>query len=199
MESSKARAQASASNQSSMRRGWEREIEGLRPNGDVYVFNGGVDRVQLMAAAAAEDVLDPEAARKQLGQVLTAARVAAGKPKLVILAREVRYSESMLSRVLNGHLAPSRDRLERLAEYLDVDTRTFTSVWVPLWEAASRKPEQKPDGTLEPQTGEPGVPAGFECPACGSWVTNASRHIEWHMLPNSEQNGGSVIRLRPVK
>jgi transcriptional regulator with XRE-family HTH domain len=196
MEPGKARARAGAGNNgSSPRRGWERGVEGLRAAGDVtYVFNGGVDKVQLMAAAAAEDALDPETARQQLGQVLTAARVAAGKPKLATLAREIGYSESMLSRVLNGHLVPSRDRLERLAEHLDVDMRAFTSVWVPLWEAANRRPGQKP-ATPEPSAGPP----GFECPACGSWVTNPARHIEWHMLPDSGQNGGSVTRLRPVQ
>jgi len=186
----------------SPRRGWERGNEVLRainPGDSVtYVFNGGVDKVQLMAAAAAENALDPETARQQLGQVITAARVAAGKPLLAKLARDIGYSESMLSRVMNGRLAPTRDRLERLAEHLDVDTRAFTSVWVPLWEAANRKPDQKP-ASPEPSAGPPGAPAGFECPRCGSWVTNPARHIEWHLPSDNGQNVGSVTPLRPVQ
>lgn len=26
-----------------------------------------------------------------------------------------------------------------------------------------------------------GMPTGFECPSCGSWVVNPAKHIEWHM------------------
>jgi len=185
--------------QTSHRRGWEYGADGIvSRDSSVYVFNGGVEKVQLMAAAAAEDVLDPETARQQLSEVLTVARVTAGKPKLAKLARDVGYSESMLSRVLNGHLAPSRELLDRLAEHMDVDTRTFTSIWVPLWEAASRKTEQKPDNTGR-QAGPLGAPNGFECPACGSWVTNPKRHIEWHMAPDTGWQGGSVTPLRPVQ
>ncbi|WP_433121955.1 helix-turn-helix domain-containing protein [Micromonospora sp. CA-246542] len=185
--------------QASSRRGWEYGADDVvGRDSTVYVFNGGVEKVQLMAAAAAEDVLDPETARQQLSEVLTAARVTAGKPKLARLARDVGYSESMLSRVFNGHLAPSRELLDRLAEHMDVETRTFTSVWVPLWAAASRKTEQKSDNAV-PQTGPPGAPSGFECPACGSWVTNPKRHIEWHMTPDAGWQGGSVTPLRPVQ
>ena len=186
--------------QPSVRRGWENRGSqaDLAGRDTVYVFNGGVENVQLMAAAAAAgEVLDPETARQQLGQAITAARVAAGKPKLAKLARDVGYSDSMVSRVLNGHLAPSRALLDQLAEQLDVDTRTFTSIWIPLWEAASRKTGQKTD--TGPQAGPSGAPAGFECPACGTWVTNPARHIEWHTTPSASWSNGSVTPLRPVQ
>lgn len=64
--------------------------------------------------------------------------------------------------------------------------------------AAIRKAEPKTD-TSGPQTGPPGAPNGFECPACGSWVPNPARHIEWHIKPDTGQQGGSVTQLRPVR
>lgn len=55
------------------------------------------------------------------------------------------------------------------------------SVWVPLWETANRKSEQKPDTTY-PDNHPRNALSGFECPVCGSWVTNPSRHIVLHTV-----------------
>jgi transcriptional regulator with XRE-family HTH domain len=185
--------------------------------GDTFTFSGPLrgtkwrtptapataDELMMAVAAAAGSELAPTAAREQLAKMLVAARIAAGKPLLARLANKVGYSESMLSRVMNGRLVPPRDKLEQLAEQLDVDMSTYTSIWLPLWTAASRKPDSTATSTPEAQApaGPPGAPAGgFECPACGSWVTNPARHIEWHMpQPSAGQSGATVTPLRPAQ
>jgi len=155
-------------------------------------------RVPQLAAAGSQ--LSPANAREQLSTMLIAARLAAGMPLLSSLAQKVGYSESMLSRVMNGRLTPPRDKIERLAEQLDVDMSTYTSIWLPLWEAASRKTESPAAAPAGPPSGSEGAPSGgFECPACGAWVVNAPRHIEWHMQPATEQSGGTVTQLRPAQ
>ena len=58
-----------------------------------------------------------------------------------------------------------------------MDKQTVVDVWTPLWEAAH-------DDVVVPESREPDsdVPReGFECHSCGSWVTNAARHNEWHI------------------
>jgi transcriptional regulator with XRE-family HTH domain len=179
------------------RRGWEhsRAVGARNVVGGEGFVVGLAPAPTTAGSVAAADELTPEAARQQLGRVITAARVKAGKPLLVKLAREVGYSESMLSRVLNGRITPTRDRLESLAERLDVDTRTYAGVWVPLWTAASSKGKPK----AEQAPGTSGLPTGFECPACGTWVVNPAKHIEWHMAPDIGNQGGSVTPLRSAK
>jgi transcriptional regulator with XRE-family HTH domain len=184
-----------------VRRGWEKSQAGIGRMGNVVTaegraVSGEVARSGIGVTIAAAPELTPEAARRQLGEVISTARVKAGKPLLVKLAREVGYHESMLSRVLNGRVTPTRDRLENLAERLDVDTRTFTNIWVPLWTAASTKGRPKAE---QAAAAAPGPPAGFECPACGSWVVNPAKHIEWHMAPNAGEQGGSVTPLRAAQ
>jgi len=183
-----------------MRNGAQRA--GSRVNvGALPSAGAAADTLWAAAAAATGSDLDPAVAREQLSKVLVAARLAAGKPLLLTLAPKVGYSESMLSRVLNGRLVPPKDKLEQLAEQLDVDMSTYTSVWLPLWEAASRKPASPSAPAAEPAAGGPaGAPArGFECPACGAWVVNAPKHIEWHMQPATGQNGATVTQLRPAQ
>jgi transcriptional regulator with XRE-family HTH domain len=144
--------------------------------------------------------LDPAEALERLGRMLKDARIGAGKPKLATLARQIDYSDSMLSRVFNGKLLPNREKLEKLADILGVGSKVFTSRWLPLWEAASRKrpasaaPRTTSPAPQEQPAAEPssGAPEGFSCPACGSWVTDARRHLEWHVT-------GDGDAFRPAK
>ena len=150
-------------------------------------------------AGLVQDATDPATARKRLGEVLAAARLAAGQPKLATLGRQIGYHESMLSRVMKGRVTPTRDKLVSLAEQFDVSSGTFQAVWLPLWEAARRKPES----TAEPDPADParpsGAPDGFTCPTCGAWVTDGRRHMEWHMTAENWPKLASVTPLRPVQ
>ncbi|GIF08906.1 helix-turn-helix domain-containing protein [Actinoplanes siamensis] len=194
---------------SQLARQYQNSIAANRSPGDIYniTINGGAEKAQLpsfvAAIAATKDALEPDLAQQKLSQVLAEARVKAGKPKLRTLARAVTYSESMLSRVFNGRLLPTRDKLEALAEQLDVDMSTFTTVWLPLWEAANRKPAKpKPavaqtEGPAEP----PPASECFVCAACKGWIRliDAPGHIEWHTSLGQEQFPiASVTHLRPV-
>jgi transcriptional regulator with XRE-family HTH domain len=173
-------------------------LRGEKAANEILREHGGTLILPRLADAGA---VGPVEARQRLSQLLTAARVAAGKPKLATLARDIGYSESMLSRVMNGKTPAARDKLERLAEELDVENRTFRSVWVPLWEAASRKAEPGPaPAASEPSADPPGAPSGFVCPACGSWVVDAPTHISWHMQMSAagQEGSGTVTPLRAV-
>lgn len=142
----------------------------------------------------------PAAAHKRLVETLNAARVTAGKPTLRVLAQQVECSESLLSRVLNGRLLPNRGLLTRLAQTLDVSKPIFISIWLPLWEAANRKGIPTPDKQSQSTSGtqsESGLPAGFECPECGSWVVNPARHISWHAQLGV--GTAQVLPLRKIK
>ncbi|MFC4066794.1 helix-turn-helix domain-containing protein [Actinoplanes subglobosus] len=180
-------------------------------SGDTYniTIYGGGDLSQLppslAAAVAQEDVLAPDIALQHLSELLSKARNAAGRPKLQTLARAIDYSDSMLSRVFNGRRAPARDKLEALAEQLDVDTRTYTTIWLPLWEAAVRKPaEPTPKAGAMPVPVPAGPPAHderFVCASCKALVrlADAPGHIEWHTTLGHEQFPiASVTHLRPA-
>lgn len=146
---------------------------------------------------------DPEAARTKLVEALTKARLMAGNPPLRILAAAPnhRYSVSMLSRVFSGKALPSSELLLGLAETLNVEMSTFKGVWQPLWRAAhASKPAQqvpahpKADAVTAESSSPPA--GGFECPACGSWVVNPSRHIEWHLeLQAGTKRSGAHLRI----
>ncbi|MEV4283623.1 helix-turn-helix domain-containing protein [Actinoplanes xinjiangensis] len=179
--------------------------------GDTYItINGSVDQVQLppslAAAAAREDALDPDVALQQLSQALRKARVKAGKPLLKTLGRAIDYSESMLSRVFAGKRVPPRDKLETLAEQLGIDTRTFTTIWVPLWEAANRKRVEgafKTGEVTQPVAAPTGLAGSetFVCAACKGLIRlgDAPDHIAWHVSLGQDQfRTASVTPLRSV-
>ena len=131
--------------------------------------------------------------------MLAEAREAAGQPKLAALGRQVGYHESMLSRVMNGRVTPVHDKLVALAEQLEVSNSTFQAVWLPLWKAARRKAEPKTEKELDDPTKSLGAPAGFTCPACGAWVADGRRHMEWHMTVEDWPRLATVTPLRPVQ
>jgi hypothetical protein len=145
---------------------------------------------------------DPEVARTQLVEALTKARLMAGNPPLknLALSPSHRYSVSMLSKVFSGKALPSSKLLRGLAETLNVEMSTFTGVWQPLWRAAhASKPAPAPahtkaDAATTESSSPP--PGGFECPACGSWVVNPARHIEWHLeLETGTKKSGGHLRI----
>ena len=116
-------------------------------------------------------------AADELVRRLNVAKKRAGNPSLARLARVLGYTgASTVSRIFTGKVRPSAYVLEKLAGELQVSKDVFTNQWMPLWDLACSAPVRR--GPAPRATGS--TPEGFECPACGSWVTNPQKHIAWH-------------------
>lgn len=126
---------------------------------------------------------DPDVAQQRLCDALGTARMKSGNQTLKQLAVQTSYSESMLSRVFAGKALPSFELLTKLAEIFGVEMSSFETVWLPLLRTAHGTAKQTKQAKAQqpPPAAAGGMPTGFECPSCGSWVVNPAKHMEWHM------------------
>jgi transcriptional regulator with XRE-family HTH domain len=145
--------------------------------------------------------LAPSEAMRKLGGLLDKQRMTAGMTRREVAAA-AKCSEAMVSRVLNGKQAPSNRLLVALASAMRTEPAVFRSRWQPLWQATQRKtpPPAGPVPDEPTAAAETGLPAGFECSECGSWVTNPNRHLQWHLQwqPRHGDTDAQVVPLRQV-
>lgn len=132
----------------------------------------------------------------------------AGEASYRTIARAIapRVSVATICRALKGERLPSWEFVQSFLSYCGVPTATIAGAWRPRWVAIQNMIKPIPTtsnnpGTRVDLTTIEGAESslGSECTACGAWVTNMDRHVEWHDMfipvPRTALAGPAV---RPV-
>ncbi|MEU4159245.1 helix-turn-helix transcriptional regulator [Actinoplanes sp. NPDC026670] len=151
--------------------------------------NGGDQQIVLQLALPSDQeliyararLLDQQAAAPELAKRLTEARLAAGKPPMRQIGKNVGYSVSTVSKVLAGKMPATWTMVHALAREFGVPDTLVNESWKPLWIAAESYRQRK-EGSLEVKAQDQvAAPAGHACDRCGAWVIDTAKHVAWHM------------------
>ena len=101
------------------------------------------------------------------------------------LSREMGYSISSISRVLNGRAFPRWNFTEEFLRACHVPEEHIIGRWHRRWQEIAEllRPigEDAPfDDEIDPDESTP-PQASMECPECGAQVLNPLRHQAWHL------------------
>lgn len=125
-------------------------------------------------AAIAEFALDLKVVRRQAGD-LSYRR----------LGSRTSYSVATITRALKGETLPGwpfTEEFLRACGCRPEEIGRWRARWVKIMQLIDPLPRARvePDSSVSPEGQVLGQLPGTECETCGAWVTNVTRHAEWH-------------------
>jgi hypothetical protein len=109
------------------------------------------------------------------------ARLEAGNPSYADMSKTTILSKPTITRMLNGVAVPTWRTVDAFLTACGKTPDEIEAEWKPRWVALKKAAKAaKPSTTPATTVAELTMPSGMTCPDCGCWVTDRSRHAEFH-------------------